>query len=142
MMFIRWKPRTSRCRGKATTSLAAYLVTRVRTAKGPRQQHCAYLGTIALPTGRPPAVWARRSFWQQVEARLASLGLPAAQVARLCAALQQRLGPPPSEADLRHHDPELDVLFSLLRIGLALRLALSRRPGLTRGILQLPLFFQ
>src|SRR5262245_2705760 len=116
-MFLRWKTRQSRLQWKGETYLTACLVTSVRTQRGPRQQHVAYLGTIASTNGQFSISDIER-FWKQVDRCLGTLHLSVEQAARLQTAVERRIGPRPSAEVLRENErrwqAELEELARLL----------------------------
>ena len=117
-MFIVIKSRKSATRWKDEIYRSAYLVSCIRTQRGPRHKQHGYCGTVAFLRGQPASLWALHWFWAKAEARLATLALPREQEARLRAALRQRIGPQPSqealEADLRERAAVIKEALTLL----------------------------
>ena len=108
-VFVRWKRRKTKRWGG---SLYAVLVENKREGGRVRQRvvkHLAHIHTAHLSS-----VGERARFWEQVDARLAGLGLPEEARQSIAAKLEQTV-PRPSAEEIAAYRRDLDRLCELAR---------------------------
>ena len=99
-MYVRWKRTKRKDRWGYGDTLTAVLVKSERVNGQPRQKFIAHLGSIR--EGRIDVQGARLNFWDNVEAKLASL--PEEQADRIREKLSQKVAYMPREQREKLHE--------------------------------------